>query len=378
MPCAPPRKNLSEASRTFRALRPLRGPTPPFPPSSTPPRGSASPSRSGGQSAGGPRKLGRSQPAKDIRTLVEAEDIKPPEIAGFKSPNETPEPEMQPFKIYEDDRVRVSATLVYHAPIWPAFGYRFDTDEGAVVFSGDTTPSQNLVKLAKSADILVHEVIVSPWIDRLLPPPRNPAQEALRTHLVSAHTQVEKVGKLAEAAGVSTLVLHHIVPGNARAEELVPAQQDFGGQLVIGEVPIAIGGKAVAALRIFDRRRRSVRFGVESDPFREIPREPRCCPRYGEIPARREDSRKFGCPLANCGSFGKLAGGSGDWGPGCVPSGMWCLRLVPPNRSPVGRCTTRSLQPPAATFRKSLSSPTCWRSRPVELLRLRLGAGSGD
>ena len=33
---------------------------------------------------------------KDIRTLVNVEDIKLPEIAGFKSPNETPEPEMQP------------------------------------------------------------------------------------------------------------------------------------------------------------------------------------------------------------------------------------------------------------------------------------------
>jgi ribonuclease BN (tRNA processing enzyme) len=138
---------------------------------------------------------------KDIRTLIKVEDIKLPEIAGFKSPNETPEPKMEPLKIYEDNRVRVSATLVYHAPIWPAFAYRFDTDEGAVVFSGDTAPSQNLITLAKGADIIVHEVIVSPWIDRVLPPPRNPAQEALRTHLLSAHKPVEKVGKVAESAG---------------------------------------------------------------------------------------------------------------------------------------------------------------------------------
>ena len=183
----------------------------------------------------------RDSSKKDIRTLVKVEDIKLPEIVGFKSPNETPEPEMQPFKIYEDDRVRVSATLVYHAPIWPAFAYRFDTDEGAVVFSGDTAPSQNLVRLAKGADILVHEVIVSAWIDRVLPPPRNPAQEALRTHLLNAHTPVEKVGKLAELAGVSTLVLNHIVPGNARAEELAPAQQDFAGQLIIGEDLLQLG-----------------------------------------------------------------------------------------------------------------------------------------
>ena len=178
---------------------------------------------------------------KDIRTLVKVEDVKLPQIAGFKSPNETPQPEMEPFKIYEDDRVRVSATLVYHAPIWPALAYRFDTDDGAVVFSGDTAPSQNLVRLAKGADILVHEVIVSAWIERILPPPRNPAQEALRTHLVSAHTPVEQVGKIAESAGVATLVLNHFVPGNAKAEQLMSAQQDFAGQLVIGEDLLQLG-----------------------------------------------------------------------------------------------------------------------------------------
>ena len=178
---------------------------------------------------------------KDLRALVTVEDIKLPQIAGFTSPNETPTPDMEPFRIYEDDRVRVTATLVYHAPIWPAFAYRFDTDAGTVVFSGDTAPSQNLVRLAKGAEILVHEVIVPAWIDRSLPPPRNTAQEALRTHLLSAHTPVEKVGNIAEAAGVSTLLLNHIVPGNARAEELAPAQQDFAGQLIIGEDLLQLG-----------------------------------------------------------------------------------------------------------------------------------------
>jgi ribonuclease BN (tRNA processing enzyme) len=63
----------------------------------------------------------------------------------------------------------------------------------------------------------------------------------LRQHLLSAHTPVEEVGKVAEAAGVSTLVLNHIVPGNARAEELMPAQRDFSGQLVIGEDLLQLG-----------------------------------------------------------------------------------------------------------------------------------------
>src|SRR5260370_28752566 len=87
--------------------------------------------------------------ARSLEQLVEVHEIDIPPIAGFKSPNETPSPPMQPFKIFEDDRVRVSATLVDHAPVWPAFAYRFDTDDGSIVFSGDTGRNENLIKLAK-------------------------------------------------------------------------------------------------------------------------------------------------------------------------------------------------------------------------------------
>ena len=183
----------------------------------------------------------RDNSKNDLRSLVHVHDIEIPQVTAFRSPNETPEPEMEPFGVYEDDRVRVSATLVYHAPIWPAFAFRFDTDDGCVVFSGDTAPSKNLIKMARGADILVHEVIVSGFIDQALPAPRTPAQESVRQHLLSAHTPVEEVGKVAEAAGVSTLVLNHIVPGNARTEELMPAQRDFSGQLVIGEDLLQLG-----------------------------------------------------------------------------------------------------------------------------------------
>jgi ribonuclease BN (tRNA processing enzyme) len=157
---------------------------------------------------------------QDLRAFVRAHDIELPQIPGFSSPNLTPHPDMEPFEIYEDDRVRVSAILVQHSPIWPAFAFRFETDDGAVVFSGDTGPSNNLIKLAEGANILVHEVIVSEWINRVLPEPRTPAQEAMRQHSLNAHTPVEEVGKIAEAAQVSILVLNHIVPGNARAEDL--------------------------------------------------------------------------------------------------------------------------------------------------------------
>jgi ribonuclease BN (tRNA processing enzyme) len=181
---------------------------------------------------------------EDLRLFVAAHDIELPQIPGFTSPNLTPHPDMKPFQIYEDDRVRVSATLVQHSPVWPAFAFRFETGDGALVFSGDTGPSNNLIKLADRAHILVHEVIVSEWINRVLPEPRTPGQEAMRQHSLNAHTPVEEVGKIAEAAQVSTLVLNHIVPGNAHAQDLAPAQYGFSGRVVIGEdlLQLGVGG----------------------------------------------------------------------------------------------------------------------------------------
>lgn len=177
----------------------------------------------------------------DLRQIIQPHDIVLPKVAGFKSPNETPEPDMEPFLVHQDDRVRVTATLVNHAPIWPAFAYRFDTDDGSIVFSGDTCPSNNLIRLAKDADVLVHEVIDVAWVDSLFPPPMSPKDEAFRNHLLSSHTSIDQVGKVAESAGAKTMVLSHIAPGHAPRKNLIRAQRNFSGQLIIGEDLLQIG-----------------------------------------------------------------------------------------------------------------------------------------
>ena len=157
-------------------------------------------------------------------------------------PNGNPHPRMSPVPFYEDDRVRVSCTLVQHAPVFPALAFRFDTDDGSVVFSGDTGPSENLVELATDADVLVHEVIDKAWAEALIPAPRDDAREGIFQHLVNAHTSPEQVGPLAEQAGVGTLVLSHLLPGNAPDGAWRAAKRGFSGRLVVGrdldEIPI--------------------------------------------------------------------------------------------------------------------------------------------
>jgi ribonuclease Z len=64
--------------------------------------------------------------------------------------------------VYTNNGVTVTAFLVDHDPVQPAFGYRVDYAGHSVVFSGDTTYSANLVQYAQGADVLIHEVILSP------------------------------------------------------------------------------------------------------------------------------------------------------------------------------------------------------------------------
>ena len=61
--------------------------------------------------------------------------------------------------VMQDDLVRVTAALVKHPPVTPAFGYRFDFPDRSIAFSGDTAPVEAMVQLAKGADILVHEAV---------------------------------------------------------------------------------------------------------------------------------------------------------------------------------------------------------------------------
>ena len=182
----------------------------------------------------------RDQGKGDLRGLVQANDIELPPGVGADA-NTRPAPPMEPFEVFTDERVRVTATLVYHPPVFPSFAYRFDTDAGSVVFSGDTGRTANLVRLAQGADVLVHEVIDANAITARFPQPLPPPLEALRNHLVEAHTTIEQVGAVAEEAGVATLVLNHFVPATVPRHRWAQAARSYSGTLVVGEDLLHLG-----------------------------------------------------------------------------------------------------------------------------------------
>ncbi len=118
-------------------------------------------------------------------------------------------------EVFREGGLTVTCARVSHPLIKDAFAYRFDTLDRSIVISGDTAPAPSLVKLARNADVLVHEALYLPAIDALS---RNEANAAtLRRHLLDSHTPVEEAGRIAAQAYVRTLVLSHLVPGEATA-----------------------------------------------------------------------------------------------------------------------------------------------------------------
>ncbi len=170
----------------------------------------------------------------DLTELIRPHEVEVPAGIGA-SPLGPVAPPMEPVLVAEDDHVRVTAVLVQHEPVFPAFAYRFDTAAGSVVISGDAAPSANLVKLAQGADILVHEVYDDSSPDK----DQEDTYEAgrRRHHLVTSHTPLSQVGGIAAAAGVSRLVLTHFIPGDdvlPDAHWLAGAASTFDGEVIVG------------------------------------------------------------------------------------------------------------------------------------------------
>jgi ribonuclease BN (tRNA processing enzyme) len=138
--------------------------------------------------------------------------------------------------VMQNADVRVTAARVRHPPIEHAYAYRFDAADRSIVISGDTTVSPELAALAKGADVLVCEAMHLAGLENLLKKVPNAA--TLREHLLASHIVVEDVGRLAAQAGVKTLVLSHLVPGDdpsiTDAMWTEGVRKSYAGEIVVG------------------------------------------------------------------------------------------------------------------------------------------------
>jgi ribonuclease Z len=118
-------------------------------------------------------------------------------------------------RVLDRDGLVVTAFAVPHDPVKPALGYRFEWGGRAVVVSGDTMPSPNLVAHARGADVLVHEAQANALVRIMADAARAVGDRRLGEILddiPSYHTDPADAAREAVRAGVRLLLLTHLTP----------------------------------------------------------------------------------------------------------------------------------------------------------------------
>ncbi len=125
----------------------------------------------------------------------------PPHITN--KPSNDPAVETQDIDVgfvLETDKFKVIAgEVVHHQCVgMPSVAYRVESEYGVVAISGDTSPCQGMIDLAKGADILIHDTA---FLD-----------EIIEERQMWSHSGPSGAASVAKAAGVKKLVLTHLGP----------------------------------------------------------------------------------------------------------------------------------------------------------------------
>jgi ribonuclease Z len=162
--------------------------------------------------------------AFDIRIRQAAPDPLPAKGAEINAK------EVTQGEIYNDGSTRISAFLVDHGTVKPAFGYRVDSAGHSVVISGDTKFCQTLVDFTRDADCLIHAAWSAGW--------KNPTPPSKRS-IASA----EDAGRVFAIVKPKLGVIYHYKD----EEELSDAvRKEYNGPFVIAKDLMAINiGKTV-------------------------------------------------------------------------------------------------------------------------------------
>ena len=146
--------------------------------------------------------------------------------------------DLEPGVALRDGELTVTAFAVAHGPV-PALGYRIDYAGRSVVISGDTAYTENLVRHAQGADVVIHEVMMAS--EAMLE--RNP-----RLRRVSeSHATPAAVARAFREIGPRLGVLVHMLPfGLSEEDALAAVRAGWDGDVRIGRDLMAIDvGEAV-------------------------------------------------------------------------------------------------------------------------------------
>jgi ribonuclease Z len=127
-----------------------------------------------------------------------------------------PTPAKDRTKVFFDDgKLRITAIEVNHAPIEPAYAYRFDYGGRSVVVTGDLKDHPPLTRAARGADVMVSEAIsrsMTATLERAAAGAKRSSTAAIMHDVQDYHISPEEAARAANEAGVGLLVFYHLLP----------------------------------------------------------------------------------------------------------------------------------------------------------------------
>lgn len=117
--------------------------------------------------------------------------------------------------VFNDDRLRIIAFSVDHAPVEPAFGYRIDYLGRSIALSGDSNYHPGLVLAAKDVDVLFHDALEPRMVLAMSEAASLRGADSLSvifSDILDYHASPDDAARAAREAGARELVLYHIVP----------------------------------------------------------------------------------------------------------------------------------------------------------------------
>ena len=146
---------------------------------------------------------------RGYRVAHHGPDLIPPELGVMHARV------IEPGVVLEEDGLRITAFTVDHAPVSPAFGYRFDYRGRSVALSGDAVVDESLRQAVRGADLMLQDAISLPIVTALEQANAelgNTRLQRILTDIQDYHAPTGSLDELVEELDVSQLAIYHLVP----------------------------------------------------------------------------------------------------------------------------------------------------------------------
>lgn len=167
-------------------------------------------------------------PADDLAVVVE---LSRQFLQADRFPVVWPKVELHPLEpgqTYETAQFKIETVKALHPVTGFCSRYTDKTTSVVIAFSGDTNPNPALAKLARGADVLIHEASVGPT---------TPDDK-----IGKDHSRAVDAARTAKEAGVKQLILIHL-PARQKEASLAAAQKIFA------QTVVAVEGQSVVLPR---------------------------------------------------------------------------------------------------------------------------------